>query len=71
MPLIAWNAPPAIISDMSGVELLGLFAALSIGGTPPTHVLYPTGSVTLPSGEEGLTVSEASRRAAVARFMAG
>jgi len=71
MPLIAWSAPPAIISDMSGVELLGLFAALSIGGTPPTHVLRPTGSVTLPSGEDGLTVSEASRRAAVARFMAG
>jgi LCP family protein required for cell wall assembly len=71
MPLIAWNAPPAIISDMSGVELLGLFAALTVGGTPATHVLYPTGQVVLPSGEEGLTVSEASRRAAVARFMAG
>ena len=26
LPLIAWNAPPAIISDMSGTELLGLFA---------------------------------------------
>ena len=37
--------------------------ALTIGGTPPTHVLNPTGSITLPSGEEGLTVSEASRRA--------
>ena len=71
MPLIAWNAPPAIISDMSGVELLGLFAALTVGGTPATHVLYPTGQVVLPSGEEGLTVSEGARRAAVARFMAG
>ena len=71
LPLIAWNAPPAIISDMSGPELLGLFAALSVGGTPPTRVLYPTGQTILPSGEEGLTVSEASRRAAVARFLAG
>ncbi len=71
LPLIAWNAPPAIISDMSGAELLGLFAALSIGGTPPTRVLYPTGTITLPSGEDGLTVSEAARRAAVARFLAG
>ena len=44
LPLIAWNAPPAIISDMSGAELLGLFAALPIGGTPPTTVLTPTGS---------------------------
>jgi LCP family protein required for cell wall assembly len=71
LPLIAWNAPPAIISDMSGPELLALFGALSIGGTPPTAVLYPTGSVTLPSGEEGLTVSESARRAAVAHFLAG
>ncbi len=71
LPLIAWNAPPAIISDMSGTELLGLFAALSIGGTPPTRVLYPSGTITLPSGEDGLTVSEAARRAAVARFLAG
>ena len=71
LPLIAWNAPPAIISDMSGPELLELFAALEIGGTPPTRVLTPTGQVTLPDGEEGLTVSEEAKRAAVARFMAG
>jgi LCP family protein required for cell wall assembly len=71
LPLIAWNAPPAIISDMSGAELLGMFAALAATGTPPTHVLKPTGQTTLPSGEEGLTISEAARRADVARFMAG
>jgi LCP family protein required for cell wall assembly len=71
LPLIAWNAPPAIISDMSGAELLGMFAALAATGTPPTHVLKPTGQITLPSGEEGLTISEAARRADVARFMAG
>ncbi|MGD1057618.1 MAG: LCP family protein [Solirubrobacteraceae bacterium] len=71
LPLIAWNAPPAIISDMSGVELLAMFASLSITGTPPTHVLEPTGQATLPSGEEGLTISEEARRADVAKFMAG
>jgi LCP family protein required for cell wall assembly len=71
LPLIAWNAPPAIISDMSGPELLGMFAALAISGTPPTRVLKPTGQVTLPDGEEGLTISEVARRADVARFMAG
>ncbi len=69
LPLIAWDAPPAIISDMSGAELLGMFAALAATGTPPTHVLKPTEQVTLPSGEEGLTISEAARRADVARFM--
>jgi LCP family protein required for cell wall assembly len=71
LPLIAWNAPPAIISDMSGPELLGMFAALAITGTPPTRVLKPTGQTTLPNGEEGLTISEAARRADVARFEAG
>jgi LCP family protein required for cell wall assembly len=71
LPLIAWNAPPAIISDMSGPTLLGLFSALAISGTPPTRVLKPTGSITLPDGEEGLTDSEADRRAAVAQFMSG
>ncbi len=71
LPLIAWNAPPAIISDMSGAELLGMFAALAVSGTPSTRVLEPTGQITLPSGEEGLTISESARRADVARFMAG
>jgi LCP family protein required for cell wall assembly len=71
LPLIAWNAPPAIISDMSGSTLLGLFGALATSGTPPTRVLKPTGTATLPGGGEGLTVSESARRAAVARFMNG
>jgi LCP family protein required for cell wall assembly len=71
LPWIAWHAPPAIISDMSGAELLGMFAALAVTGTPPTHVLKPTGQITLASGEEGLTISESAKRADVARFMAG
>ncbi|MDE3069428.1 MAG: LCP family protein [Acidobacteriota bacterium] len=68
-PLIAWDAPPTVISDMSGGELLALFGALAIGGTPKTHVLEPSGSETLPDGSVGLTVSEGERRAAVARFL--
>ncbi len=71
LPLIAWNAPPAIISDMSGPTLLGMFAALAIGGTPPTQVLKPSGATAVAGGGEGLTVSESERRAAVARFMNG
>jgi LCP family protein required for cell wall assembly len=71
LPLIAWNAPPAIISDMSGPELLGMFAALAVTGTPPTRVLDPTGAITLPDGEDGLTISAGARRADVARFMNG
>lgn len=71
LPLIAWDAPPAIISDMSGPTLLGLFGALGISGTPPTHILRPSGTVTLPDGEVGLSVSASERRAAAAQFMAG
>lgn len=71
LPLIAWNAPPAIVSDMSGVELLGLFGALAAGGTPPTRILRPDGSVTLPDGEAGLSVSASQRRNAAAQFLAG
>jgi LCP family protein required for cell wall assembly len=71
LPLIAWNAPPAIISDMSGPTLLGLFGALAVSGAPPTRLLRPAGTVTLPDGEVGLSVSEGERRAAAARFLAG
>ena len=71
LPWIAWNAPPAIISDMSGPTLMGLFASLAISGTPPTRVLKPSGSATLPGGGEGLTVSESERHAAGARFLSG
>jgi LCP family protein required for cell wall assembly len=71
LPLIAWNAPPAIISDLSGPALLGLFGALASAHTPKTRILRPSGSVTLPDGELGLQVSEGERRAAAARFMSG
>jgi anionic cell wall polymer biosynthesis LytR-Cps2A-Psr (LCP) family protein len=71
LPWIAWNAPPAIISDMSGETLLGLFGALAVASTPPTRILSPSGVLTLPTGEQGLTVSEADRHAAVARFESG
>ncbi len=71
LPWIAWNAPPAVISDMSGETLLQLFAGMAISGTPPTRVLKPTGATTLPNGGAGLTVSEAARRQAVAQFMSG
>jgi LCP family protein required for cell wall assembly len=71
LPWIAWHAPPAIISDMSGPTLLELFAGLAISGTPPTRVLKPSGAETLPEGGQGLTVSETEKRAAVARFMSG
>jgi len=71
LPWIAWNAPPTIISDMSGETLLGLFGSLAVAGTPATHLLRPSGAETLPDGEAGLTASHASWRAAAAQFMRG
>jgi LCP family protein required for cell wall assembly len=71
LPWIAWSAPPAIVSDMSGPTLLGLFAALATSPTPPTRILEPAGNLTLPDGEEGLEVTEAQWHAAAARFEAG
>ncbi len=61
LPLISWNVPKALRSDMSGPTLLGLFGALSVAGTPETQIL---GTV---SGQ----VPEAVKQARVRRFLVG
>ena len=61
LPLISWNLPKALRSDMSGPTLIGLFGALSVAGTPETEIL---GSV---SGQ----VPEAVKEARVRRFLEG
>ena len=61
LPLISWNVPRALRSDMSGPTLMGLFGALSVAGTPQTEIL---GTV---SGQ----VPEAVKQAKVRRFLAG
>ncbi len=71
LPWIAWDAPPAIISDMSGPTLLGMFAALAAGGTPPTRVFKHPQAEVLPGVGDGLNISEAERDAAVAQFLSG
>jgi LCP family protein required for cell wall assembly len=71
LPWIAWNAPPAVISDMSAETLLGVFAALATSSTPRTRILEPSGSAALPDGEEGLRVSESEWREAARRFESG
>jgi LCP family protein required for cell wall assembly len=71
LPFIAWNAPKALKSDMSGPTLLGLFGALATGGTPPTHILKPDGPETAPDGGAGLHVSDAEKQRDVARFLKG
>jgi len=70
-PWVAWSAPKAIRSDMSGPSLLGLFASVATSGNPPTRVLKPSSFVTLPDGGSALEVSDAERRAEVRRFLKG
>src|SRR4051812_13978011 len=71
LPWIAWNAPKALRSDMSGPTLLGLFGAMALKGSPPTRILKPSGGIRLPDGGAGLEVSEAEKQAEVRRFLRG
>jgi hypothetical protein len=71
LPFVSWQAPQALKSDMGGPTLIALFSALEIGGSPSPRVLTPDASVTLPDGSVGLSVSDAERRSAVARFLNG
>ena len=69
LPWVAWAAPKAIRSDMSGPSLLGLVGAELSAGTAKPTVLKPTGVVTQGNGGQGLSVDDASKRAAVERFL--
>jgi len=61
LPLIGGAAPKSLRSDMSGPTLLGLFAALSLSGSPQTQVL----------GTESGRVPEDVKQRALRRFGAG
>ena len=71
LPWVAWAAPKAIRSDMSGPSLLGLVGAELTAGTAKPTVLRPSGGVALPDGGQGLTVDDATKQRAVARFLRG
>jgi LCP family protein required for cell wall assembly len=69
LPLISWNVPKSVQSDMGGPSLLGYALGLAINGNAPTRVLRPDGAVTLPDGGAGLQVSDAEKQAEVQRFL--
>src|SRR3954447_4587193 len=74
LPLIAWNTPKALKSDMSGPTLLGLFGALATSGSPPTRILKPDRQnpfEAAPGGGAGLRVNDADKQREVARFLRG
>jgi LCP family protein required for cell wall assembly len=69
LPLISWNAPKTLKSDMRGPALLGYAVGTALSGSPPARVLKPSGGETLPDGGAGLVVSDAERRREVRGFL--
>jgi LCP family protein required for cell wall assembly len=69
LPLISWNVPKSVQSDMGGPRLLGYAVGLAINGDAPTRVLKPAGFERLPNGGDGLRVSDEEKRAEVERFL--
>jgi LCP family protein required for cell wall assembly len=66
LPLISWDAPRTVRSDMHGPGLSMLFADLATGGGGSTRVLSPSGA----NGTE-LIISEAAKRRAVEQLLHG
>ena len=71
LPLVSWDAPKAIRTDMNGFDLLGLFGAMATSGSPTPRVLKPSGAESLSNGGVGLTVSDEEKRSEVQRFLSG
>jgi LCP family protein required for cell wall assembly len=71
LPWVSWAAPKAVRSDMAGPSLLGLVGAELTGGSSRPTVLKPTGTTVTAGGGAGLTVTDAAKRAAVAKFLRG
>jgi len=65
LPLVSWEAPRALRTDMKGPGLMALFTDLLTGGTGPSRVLKPSGIG--PGGS--LVVSESERARAVRKLL--
>ena len=59
LPLVSWEAPRALRTDMHGPGLMALFTDLLTGGSGRTQVLRPTGFG--PGGSVLVPVSERDR----------
>lgn len=68
LPFVAWKAPQAVRTDMSGLSLLGVAIGQFLPGSGESRVLKPTGSETLPDGGSALTVSPDAADRARRRF---
>lgn len=65
-PLIAWNAPKAMVSDMGALALPQLAFSVAVGGSSDTEILKPSGTT-----ESGALVVKQSRCAAAVREFLG
>jgi LCP family protein required for cell wall assembly len=57
LPFIAWKAPQAVKTDMSGPTLLGVAIGQFLPGGGSNAVLKPSGTETLSDGGQALTVA--------------
>lgn len=65
LPWIAWAAPKAFVTDMSPFTLLNFITSMTIGSSPKTHVLKPSGtgpgsSLIIPESERARWASRLS-----------
>lgn len=68
LPWIAWNAPKAVKTDMSGPTLLGIAIGMLVPGKGNQHVLKPSTTEQLPDGGIGLQISDAEIKSAAQKF---
>jgi LCP family protein required for cell wall assembly len=66
LPWVSWKAPRTLKSDMNGIQLMGLFAAMATGGSSDTEVLEATCC-----NGSNLFVSDGSKRDAVQKLLKG
>lgn len=67
LPLVAWQGPRTLSTDMAGPGLLGLFADVVTGGAGSTKVLRPSGV----GPGTSLIVSEGDKQRAVQTLLEG
>ena len=65
LPLVSWEAPRTIRSDMAGPGLIALFTDLVTGGAGKTRVLFPSGV----NGDGSLAIDRSARRREVRRLL--
>jgi LCP family protein required for cell wall assembly len=66
LPLVSWNVPKSVQSDMGGPRLLAYALGLAFNGNAQTRVLRTTPD---PAGGSGQIAGDADKQAAVQRFL--